>query len=88
MANYWSVVLIYLRVRGITHALGCNAYLSVWWEVGALHVVCLALFAPSFPHPLLSTLYQCDRRLSCRGMEAHGWVVRFFQPLVQSPLRR
>ena len=27
-----------LHMRGIPCALGCGAYLSVWWEVGALYV--------------------------------------------------
>ena len=46
-------------MRGIPHALGCSAYLSVWQEV--------AVFVPSLPHPLLSTVYQCDGCLSYQG---------------------
>ena len=32
--------------------------------------MCGAVFVPSRLHPLLSTVYQCDRCLSCQGMEA------------------
>ena len=56
-----------MRMHGISHALGCRAYLSVGREVGALCVECverLAVFVPSLPHPLLSTVYQCDWCLS------------------------
>ena len=42
-------------------------------------------FVPSLPHPLLSTVYQCDGCLSYLGRGAYGWVVRFCQPLVRSP---
>ena len=60
----WSVGLACLRMHGIPHALGCRAYLSDGWEVGALCVERLAVFVPSLPHPLLSTVYQCDGCLS------------------------
>ena len=53
----WSVGFVCLRMGGIPHGLGCSAYLSVWQEVGALCVEHLAVFVPSFPHPLLSTVY-------------------------------
>ena len=66
MAN-WSMVLVYLWMHGIPHALGCSAYLSVWQEVGTLCVERLAIFVPSLPHPLLSTVYQCDGAPSSRG---------------------
>ena len=57
-------------MRVIPHALGCRAYLSVGREVGALCVERLAvLIVPSLPHPLLSTVYQCDGCLSYQG---HG----------------
>ena len=56
-------------MHGIPRALGCSAYLSVWLEVGALCVERLAAFAPSLPHPLLSTVYQCDGCLSSCGCE-------------------
>ena len=79
-------------MRGIPRALGCSAYLSVWREVGALCVERLAVFVPSLPpHPLLATVYQCDGCLFffffflLGGVGAHGWVVRFCQPSVQSP---
>ena len=55
-------------MRGIPHALGCRTYLSVGREVGALCVERLAvLIVPFLPHPLLSTVYQCDRCLSYLG---------------------
>jgi len=66
-------------------ALGGSTYLSVWWEEGALCVERLADFVPSRPHPLLSTVCQCDGCLSSWGVGAHGWVIRFCQPWVQSP---
>ena len=68
---------------GILRALGCSAYLSLWWEVGALWVERLAVLFP--PFPLLSTVYQCDGCLSSQGRGAHGWFVRFCQLSVQSP---
>ena len=51
-------------MHGIPCALGCRAYLSVGREVGALWVEGLAVCVPSLPHPLLSTVYQCDGCLS------------------------
>ena len=54
---------------GIPRALDCSASLSVWSELGALCVERLAVFVPSLPHPLLSTVYQCDGCLSYQG---HG----------------
>ena len=59
--------LVCLRMSGIPHALGCSAYLPVWQEVGALCAECLAVFVSSLPHPLLSTVYQCDGYLSYQG---------------------
>ena len=49
-AANWSVVLINLQMPGIPDALGCNTYLSVWSV--------LAVFVPSLPHPLPSTVDQ------------------------------
>ena len=73
-------------MHGIPRAPGRGAYSSVGREVGAVCVERLAVFVPSLPHPLLSTVYQCDRYLSyLGGVGAHGWVVRFVQPSVQSP---
>ena len=47
---------------------GRRAYLSVGWVVvGALCVERLAVFVPSLPQPLLSTVYQCDRCLPYLG---------------------
>ena len=63
----WSLRLVCLHMRGIPRALGCSAYLSVWPEVGALCVERLAVFVPSLPTPLLSTVYQCDGSLSYQG---------------------
>ena len=60
-------------MHGIPCALGCRAYLSVGREVGALCVECLAVFVPSLPHPLLSTVYQCDGCLSYIGRE-RSWL--------------
>ena len=54
-------------MHGIPRALGCRAYLLVGREVGALCVEHLAVFVPSLPHPLLSTVYQCDGCLSYLG---------------------
>ena len=62
-----SVVLVDLRMRGIPLALAGRVYLSVWREEGALCVESLAVFVPSCPHPLFSTVYQCDGSLSSRG---------------------
>ena len=38
----WSLGLVCLRMSGIPRALGCSAYLSVWWEVGAFSGFCLS----------------------------------------------
>ena len=54
-------------MHGIPRAPGCRAYLSEGREVGALCVERLAVFVPSLPHPLLSTVYQCDGCLSYLG---------------------
>ena len=54
-------------MHGIPRALGRRAYLSVGREVGAVCVERLAVFVPSLPHPLLSTVYQCDGCLSYLG---------------------
>ena len=57
-------------MHGIPCALSHRAlYLSVGQEVGALWAERLAVFVPSLPHPLLSTVYQCDGCLSYLG---HG----------------
>ena len=59
--------LVCLRMHEIPHAPGRRAYSSVGREVGAVCVERLAVFGPSFPHPLLSTVYQCDGCLSYLG---------------------
>ena len=56
-------------MHGILRALGRRDYLSVGREVGALWVEHLAVFVPSLPHPLLSTVYQCDGCLSYLGCQ-------------------
>ena len=56
-----------LRTHGIPRALGRRADLLVGREVGALCVERLAVFVPSLPHPLLSTVNQCDGCLSYLG---------------------
>ena len=56
-------------MHGIPCALGRKAYLSVGREVGALCVERLAVFVPSLPYPLLSTVYQCD---GCPSYLGHG----------------
>ena len=54
-------------MHGIPRAPGRRAYSSVGWEAGAVCVERLAVFVPSLPHPLLSTVYQCDGCLSYLG---------------------
>ena len=54
-------------MHGIPRAPGCRTYSSVGREVGAVCVERLAVFVPSLPHPLLSTVYQCDGCLSYLG---------------------
>ena len=56
-------------MHGIPRAPGRRAYSSVGREVGAVCVERLAVFVPPLPHPLLSTVYQCDGCLSYLG---HG----------------
>ena len=71
-------------MRGIPRALGWSAYLSVWWEVGALCVERLAVFVPSLP-PLCFPLYiSVTGACLLMGVGAHDWVIRFCQPWVQS----
>ena len=52
------MVFVYLRMSGITRALGRGAYLSVWREERALCLERLAVFVPSLPHPRSSVV--CD----------------------------
>ena len=54
-------------MHGIPRAPGHGAYSSVGREAGAVCVERLAVFVPSLPHPLLSTVYQCDGCLSYLG---------------------
>ena len=85
MAANWSVVLVYLCMRGIPCAVGWSAYLSVWQEVGALCFERLVVFVASLP-PLCFPLYiSVTGACLLVGVGAHGWVVRFCQPSVQSP---
>ena len=60
-------------MHGIPCALGRRAYLSVGRQVGALWLEHLAVFVLSLPHPLLSTVYQCDGCLSYLG-RAGSWL--------------
>ena len=55
------------HAHGIPRAPGRRAYSSVGREVGAVCVERLAVFVPSLPHPLLSTVYQCDGYRSYLG---------------------
>ena len=81
---YWSVVLVYSRMRRIARALAYSAYLLVWREVGALCVECLAVFVPSLPtlcFPLcISVMGACFSRghggswLGCQVLPAIGAV--------------
>ena len=65
----------------------------MWQEEGAFCVARLAVF-PSLPHPLPPTPLNFPLFISVAGacllggMGAHGWVVRFCQPSVQSPSGR
>ena len=54
-------------MRGNPLALACHVYLSVCRDEGALCVESLAVFVPSCPHPVVSTVYQCDGSLSSQG---------------------
>ena len=49
------------------HEIPLRAYSSVGREAGAVCVKRLAVFVPSLPHPLLSTVHQCDGCLSYLG---------------------
>ena len=75
--------LVCLRMSGTPHALGCGAYLPVWREVGALCVECLEVFVSSLPHPLLSTVYQCDGCLSHQG-RGGSWLGCQFLPAISA----
>ena len=68
---------------GISRAVSRRAYLSVGQEVGASCVEPLVVFVPSLPHPLLSTVYQCDGCLSYLG---HGgsWLVCQVLPAISA----
>ena len=62
---------------------GRRAYLSVGQEVGALCVERLAVFVPSLPHPLLSTVYQCDGCLSYLG-RGGSWLACQVLPAISA----
>ena len=79
------MVSVYWCIHGIPRALGCSAYLSVWQEVGVLCVERLAVFVPSLPTLCFPLCISVTGACLLAGMGAHGWVVRFCQPLVQSP---
>ena len=79
------MVLVYLCIHGIPRALGCSAYLSVWQEVGVLCVERSAVFVPSLLTLCFPLCISVTGACLLAGVGAHGWVVRFCQPLVQSP---
>ena len=64
----------------IPHALGCRAYLWVWQEEGAFYGE-RAPFLVLLPFTLSVWWVPVFKG----GMGVHGWVVRCFQPSVQSP---
>ena len=72
-------------MRQIPCALGGRAYLEVWPEEGALCVERLVVFHLPSLTPLFSILSNVKGAWLLGDGEAHGWVVRFCQPLVQSP---
>jgi len=80
-----SVILVYLYMCRISCALGCRAYVLVWWEEGPLRVECLAIFH------LTSRLLYSSLCISVTGACLLGSVgvlsrvVRFCERLLQSP---
>ena len=54
-------------MHGIPRAPGRRAYSSMGREAGAVCMERLAVFVPSLPLPLLSTVYPCDGCLSYLG---------------------
>lgn len=73
-------------MRGTPHALGHSAYLSMWQEEGALHVVCLALsFFGSFPFQP-SALHCVSVWWVPVFLGVWGLMAGFCQPSVQSPI--
>ena len=54
-------------------------------EGGALWVECLAVFVPSLPHPLLSTVYQTDGCLSYLGRGGSWLGCQVLPAISQSP---
>ena len=72
-------------MRGIPRTLGCSAYLSVWREEGALCVERLEVLFPPSPPSAFHCVSVSQVPVFLMGVGAHGWVVRFCQPSVQSP---
>ena len=79
------MVLIYLCMHEIPCALGCRAYLLVWWK-NVNSVWSVSSFSPPFPQFLNFPLF-ISMTAACllRDIRAHGWVVSFCQPSVQTP---
>ena len=73
-------------MHGIPRVPGRRAYLSVAREVGAVCVERLAVFVPSLPHPLLSTVYQCDGCLSYLG-RGGSWLGCQVLPVISAVSR-
>ena len=72
MAN-WSVVLIFLHMRGIPRALGCNACFQCGGKLEHYFWSILAVFVSSVPRPPLSTVYQCNGCPSSGGY-GNSWL--------------
>ena len=78
-----SVVSLHLCMCPIPHALGCRAH----FLVGRRSILC-GVFSSFFPptHPPYFLLFITTMGACLRGsVGAHGWIVRFCQPLVQFP---
>ena len=72
-------------MHGIPHAFCCCTHLSVWREEGAICVEHLAVLIPPFLTLCFPLCISVTSACVLRGVGAHGWVVRFCQPSVQSP---
>ena len=79
------LVLLYLPMHRITSALGCRAHLLVWQEEGAFCAEHLAVFHLPPPPNYFALFMSVTGTCLLRDMGAHGCLVRFCQPSVQSP---
>ena len=82
----WSVGLVCLHMHGIPRSLGCSVLFisgagsrSIMFE--ALSGFCSLPSPPFAFHCVIGVTDAC----LIQGVGAHGWVVRFCQPSVQSP---